>query len=160
MDEAIRLNGVDAERNLQAFLWGRKYYEDARCRRSSYSRRSAAPQEPLDLVDRRAADLDRYQNGKYAEQYRAFVNQVAAREPALADPVSRYLFKLMAYKDEYEVASLLTQPEFDQQVHDMWESVRVHQLQPASSATSLYRLKEKVEAWPVVPAGPSHSRAE
>jgi indolepyruvate ferredoxin oxidoreductase len=50
------------------------------------------------------------------------VDRVAAREPALAEPVARYLYKLMAYKDEYEVARLLTNPESDQQLRGMWEA--------------------------------------
>jgi indolepyruvate ferredoxin oxidoreductase len=122
LEEAIRLNGVDAERNLEAFLWGRKYYQDAPAVEALLApSQPASP--PLALVDRRAAELEQYQNRKYAEQYRAFVNQVALREPALSEPVARYLFKLMAYKDEYEVARLLTQPEFDRQVREMWQSV-------------------------------------
>jgi len=121
LEEAIRLNGVDAERNVQAFLWGRKYYQNANAVEELLAPTPAA-QEPLALIDRRAADLERYQHGKYAEEYRAFVKHVASREPALAEPVARHLFKLMAYKDEYEVARLLTQPEFERQVRDMWES--------------------------------------
>jgi indolepyruvate ferredoxin oxidoreductase len=121
--EAIRLNRVDAERNVQAFLWGRKYYDGAQLVEALLAPPPTA-QEPLGLIERRALELERYQNGKYAEQYRAFVNQVEARERALAEPVAQYLFKLMAYKDEYEVARLLTQPEFEQQMRAMWESTR------------------------------------
>jgi indolepyruvate ferredoxin oxidoreductase len=68
------------------------------------------------------AELERYQDRRYAEEYRVFVDRVAAREPALAEPVARYLYKLMAYKDEYEVARLLTNPESDQQLRGMWEA--------------------------------------
>ncbi len=49
--------------------------------------------------------------------------KVAAREPALEEPVARYLYKLMAYKDEYEVARLLTKAAFEEQIGDMWEQV-------------------------------------
>ena len=58
------------------------------------------------LVARRVADLTDYQNAAYAEQYRAFVEQVqkaeatATGKTALTETVARYLFKLMAYKDE------------------------------------------------------------
>jgi indolepyruvate ferredoxin oxidoreductase len=48
---------------------------------------------------------------------------VAAAAPELEEPVARYLYKLMAYKDEYEVARLLTKPGFEQQIGDTWESV-------------------------------------
>ena len=73
-------------------------------------------------MERRVAELERYQDRRYAEEYREFVERVAAREPALAETVARYLYKLMAYKDEYEVARLLTQPEFEDQVRNMWEA--------------------------------------
>ncbi len=50
--------------------------------------------------------------------YVEFLDKVT--EPALRDAVAKYLYKLMAYKDEYEVARLLTKPEFEQRVRDMW----------------------------------------
>jgi indolepyruvate ferredoxin oxidoreductase len=121
IEEAIRLNRVEAERNIQAFLWGRRYYEDARAVEEILT-----PPQPESkshsLVELRVAELERYQGRRYAEEYRAFVQQVAAREPAMAEPVARYLFKLMAYKDEYEVARLLTQPDFERNVTGMWEA--------------------------------------
>ena len=121
LEEAIRLNGVEMERNLEAFLWGRKYYENAQAVEELLTPSQPAAQ-PLGLIERRVAELERYQSQKYAGEYRAFVNHVAAREPALAEPVARYLYKLMAFKDEYEVARLLTQPEFERQVREMWAS--------------------------------------
>jgi len=121
IEEAIRLNRVEADRNLQAFLWGRKYYMDARAVEEVLE--TPKPQsEPLGLVERRIQELERYQDRRYAEEYRAFVESVTEREPALAETVARYLYKLMAYKDEYEVARLLTDPAFEEQVHSMWES--------------------------------------
>jgi indolepyruvate ferredoxin oxidoreductase len=122
IQEAIRLNKVDAERNVQAFLWGRKYYHDAQAVESLL----APPTQPADnrsLVERRTADLARYQNAAYAEQYAAFVREVETRQPALAEAVARNLYKLMAYKDEYEVARLLTNPEREAQIRGMWEQV-------------------------------------
>jgi len=121
IEEAIRLNRVEADRNLQAFLWGRKYYMDARAVEEILE--TPKPQsEPLGLVERRIQELERYQDRRYAEEYRAFVESVTEREPALAETVARYLYKLMAYKDEYEVARLLTDPAFEEQVHSMWET--------------------------------------
>jgi len=121
IEEAIRLNRVEADRNLQAFLWGRKYYMDARAVEEVLE--TPKPQsEPLGLVERRIQELERYQDRRYAEEYRAFVESVTERERALAETVARYLYKLMAYKDEYEVARLLTDPAFEEQVHSMWES--------------------------------------
>ena len=121
IEEAIRLNGVEAERNVQAFLWGRKYYEN-----SSTVEEILQPPKPESspavTLSRRAEELERYQSRGYAQEYEAFVQSVAEREPALGDAVARYLFKLMAYKDEYEVARLLTQPEFERQTRDLWQA--------------------------------------
>ncbi len=121
IEEAIRLNRVEAERNIQAFLWGRKYYEDARAVEEIIEPRQPEA-TPVGVVERRVAELTRYQDRRYAEEYRAFVERVAARAPALAEPVARYLFKLMAYKDEYEVARLLTQLDLQRQMRSMWQS--------------------------------------
>ena len=121
IEEAIRLNRVEADRNLQAFLWGRKYCMDAQGVEEILE--PPKPQsKPVGLVERRVLELERYQDRRYAEEYRAFVESVTARETALAEPVSRYLYKLMAYKDEYEVARLLTENVFEEQVRNMWEA--------------------------------------
>jgi indolepyruvate ferredoxin oxidoreductase len=122
IEEAIRLNKVDAERNVQAFLWGRRYYHDAPAVESLIAP-PAPPADNRSLVERRQADLMRYQNGAYATRYAAFVGEVASRRPALAEAVARHLYKLMAYKDEYEVARLLTNPEREAQIRGMWEQV-------------------------------------
>ena len=122
IEEAIRLNKVDAERNVQAFLWGRKYYHDAQAVESLIAP-PAAPADDRSLVERRTADLTRYQNAAYAARYTAFVREVETRQPALAEAVARNLYKLMSYKDEYEVARLLTNPEREAQIRGMWEQV-------------------------------------
>jgi len=122
IEEAIRLNKVDAERNVQAFLWGRRYYHDAQ----SVEALIAPPAPPAanrSLVERRIADLARYQDAAYAARYAVFCHEVAARQPALAEAVARNLYKLMAYKDEYEVARLLTDAEREGQIRGMWEQV-------------------------------------
>ncbi len=122
IEESIRLNGVEVDRNLAAFVWGRKYYHDARSVEEILE-----PPKPkaraLATVEHRAAELREYQNAAYADRYTQFVRQVSAREPALEEPVARYLYKLMAYKDEYEVARLLTKSSFGQQLGEMWEQV-------------------------------------
>ncbi len=122
IEEAIRLNKVDAERNVQAFLWGRRYYHDAPAVESLVAP-PAPPADNRSLVERRQADLMRYQNAAYAARYAAFVGEVASRQPALAETVARNLYKLMAYKDEYEVARLLTNPAREAQIRGMWEQV-------------------------------------
>ena len=76
-----------------------------------------------ETVERRVAFLTAYQNAAYAARYRALVDKTKAVEAAkapgktgLAEAVARYLFKLMAYKDEYEVARLYTDGAFEKQV--------------------------------------------
>ncbi len=119
IEQAIRLNEVDIEKNLQVFEWGRKYYHDAAWVEQFLAPKAAAPAKPFDRV----AELTAYQNAAYAKSYADFVAEVGRRAPALQDTVGRYLYKLMAYKDEYEVARLLTKPEFESQVRDTWEEV-------------------------------------
>jgi indolepyruvate ferredoxin oxidoreductase len=85
------------------------------------------PRETLDgLVARRAQFLAAYQNQAYADVYRQFVDRVKTAEAplgktALSESVARYLFKLMAYKDEYEVARLHTDRGFLERVNGMFE---------------------------------------
>jgi indolepyruvate ferredoxin oxidoreductase len=116
IEQAIELNGVDIERNMQVFSWGRKYYEDAHWVEAQIAPATTKTQAKFDPV----AELREYQNEAWAKEYADFVAKIP--EPALRDVVATYLYKLMAYKDEYEVARLLTKPEFEQKVRDMWES--------------------------------------
>ena len=119
--QAIELNGAAVESNQAAFEWGRRAAADL-----SAVERAASPEESRpanqrlsdtleELVSRRRAFLVDYQGEKYARRYEDFVNRVrdteASRVPgseAFTTAVARYLFKLMAYKDEYEVARLHT----------------------------------------------------
>jgi indolepyruvate ferredoxin oxidoreductase len=118
IEKAVELNGVAVEMNQQAFLWGRRAAHDL-ARVEKIIGKSAAKQpvtETLDeMVNTRAAFLKDYQNEAYAQEYRVFVNSVRRAEADLGNKdkplskaVARYLFKLMAYKDEYEVARLFS----------------------------------------------------
>jgi len=108
---AIELNGVTIERNKQAFAWGRIAAADP-----DFLPRSGVEEakeiETLDqMIARRAAFLEAYQNRAYAARYEAIIARVRRAEAALGtealtEAVARALFKLMAYKDEYEVARL------------------------------------------------------
>jgi indolepyruvate ferredoxin oxidoreductase len=118
IEQAIRLNGVDIDRNLQVFTWGRKYYHDS----ASVEQLLKPTEKPVFEFDR-FAELTAYQNAAYARQYADFVESVERNAPALADTVARNLYKLMAYKDEYEVARLLTKPSFETQIQDTWTEV-------------------------------------
>ena len=119
IEQAIRLNGVDIDRNLQVFTWGRKYYHDA----ASVEQLLSPKTEERVVEFDRVAELTAYQNAAYAAEYAAFVADVARRAPALAPVVARNLYKLMAYKDEYEVARLLTKPSFENQIRESWTQV-------------------------------------
>jgi len=114
---AIRLNGVDAEANLQAFELGRKAAVDP----AEVAPPPPAPTPrtlPLDeLIERRTAELAAYQNPAYGRRYRDRVDAVRAAEAplgseALTRAVAANLYKLMAYKDEYEVARLYSDGRF------------------------------------------------
>jgi indolepyruvate ferredoxin oxidoreductase len=80
-----------------------------------------------DLITRRVELLTAYQDAAYAAKYKAFVDQVRAEEAKLgkgnrlAEAVARYFYKLMAYKDEYEVARLHTDPIFRAKIANMFE---------------------------------------
>jgi indolepyruvate ferredoxin oxidoreductase len=75
-----------------------------------------------------ATFLTGYQNRRYADAYRSFVDRVRSREKVvtgaegkLSQAVARYLFKLMAYKDEYEVARLYTDGAFRKQLEETFD---------------------------------------
>ncbi|WP_395672457.1 indolepyruvate ferredoxin oxidoreductase family protein [Phenylobacterium sp.] len=114
---AVELNGVDVAANLAAFECGRLAAHDP----AALAPAAAAPTpqtEPLDdLIDRRARDLAAYQSEAYAARYSARVRRVRAAEAplnseALTRAVAISLHRLMAYKDEYEVARLYTDGRF------------------------------------------------
>ncbi len=119
LEQAIELNGVAVEFNKRAFLYGRRYAHRPEQVLALIPQRAAAPEWNLDaLVQDRFERLTQYQNVAYAERYRARVEQVRARDAqaeaqgSVTDVVARALYKLMAYKDEYEVARLYSRPEF------------------------------------------------
>jgi indolepyruvate ferredoxin oxidoreductase len=115
---AIRLNGVDAEANLQAFELGRKAAHEPESRGKREDDVPTPETMPLDeLIARRAKELAAYQNQAYANRYLDRIEKVRAAEARLgSDKLTRQaaisLYKLMAYKDEYEVARLYTDGRF------------------------------------------------
>jgi indolepyruvate ferredoxin oxidoreductase len=115
---AIRLNGVEAEANLQAFELGRKAAFDPSARGKREDDVPTPETMPLDeLIAHRASELTAYQNKAYADRYLAKVEKVRKAEAAfgteaLTRAVAVSLYKLMAYKDEYEVARLYTDGRF------------------------------------------------
>ena len=143
---AMELNGVQVENNQAAFEWGRRCAHDLAAVQALY--RTAQVIEFVkkpglaEIVARREEFLTGYQSAAYAAEYRAFVDKVRAAEENLGrglhltEAVARYLFKLMAYKDEYEVARLHTDAAFTQQIADMFEGDYriVHHLAPPTLA--------------------------
>ncbi|MCG3780557.1 indolepyruvate ferredoxin oxidoreductase family protein [Delftia acidovorans] len=144
---AIELNGVQADNNKAAFEWGRRCAHDLAAVRALFQTAQVIQfvKKPslTEMVAKRVDFLTGYQNAAYAAEYQAFVDRVHAAEHGVAgsgtrlsEAVARYLFKLMAYKDEYEVARLHTDAAFSQRIAGMFEGDYrvVHHLAPPSSA--------------------------
>ena len=120
LDRAIELNGAAVEMNRQAFLWGRRAAIDLAAVQREVSPAPVIRLRPESLderIARRAEELTAYQDAAYARRYTDFVARVRAAEAplgseALTDSVARNYFKLLAYKDEYEVARLFADPAF------------------------------------------------
>ena len=125
---AIELNGEAVPMNLAAFDWGRAAFVHPET--IANLGKSAAPAEPSldEIVARRVETLTAYQNRAYAERYEKLVRSVADAErikapgrTGFATEVANNLFKLMAYKDEYEVARLYTDGSFQKQLEASFE---------------------------------------
>ena len=139
---AIELNNVQIDNNKVAFEWGRRCAHDLAAVQALFKAQAVIEfvRKPgLDeMVSKRVDFLTGYQNAAYATRYKAFIDKVRAAEAplaggtALTEAVARYLFKLMAYKDEYEVARLHTDPAFTAKVAGMFEGdyKLVHHLAP------------------------------
>ena len=146
IDRAIELNGAAVEFNRRAFRWGRRAAVDQDLVAARATPAGAMPEshrlsETLDEVIARRVDfLTRYQNAAYAARYAGRIDRVRLTETvaapgatALADAAARALFKLMAYKDEYEVARLYTDGDFLKRVGEQFEgdyTLRFHLAPP------------------------------
>jgi indolepyruvate ferredoxin oxidoreductase len=120
---AIELNGVSVEMNTAALTWGRLAAADlpaveAMAFGQGVSDEVSQTEDADTLAARLADELARYQNGAYADRYRALIERVrradarVGKTQALTEAVARYAFKLMAIKDEYEVARLYSDGSF------------------------------------------------
>jgi len=125
IERAIELNATAVEANKQAFTWGRRAAHDRAAVERLVAQANPEPESHHiaatldDIVAKRVAFLTDYQDAAYAARYRALVERVRAAEQertagrhGLAEAVARYYFKLLAYKDEYEVARLYTDGTF------------------------------------------------
>jgi len=162
IEEAIRNSGVGVEQSLAAFRWGRmavvdRAYVEAEI--AKHAPRAAQPElsvaaraivdavgaqgETRRLLEVRVPELIAYQDQAYARRYADVVSRVVAAESravpgktSLGEAAARYLYKLMAYKDEYEVARLHTDPAFLAQLDGMFPqgySVKYNLAPPAIS---------------------------
>jgi indolepyruvate ferredoxin oxidoreductase len=130
---AIELNGVAVEFNRRAFSWGRRAAVDlARVERLALPAEVVAISQTFsrgldELIARRSEFLTAYQDAAYAARYRGLVERAREVESRkigaarLTEAVARHYFKLMAYKDEYEVARLHSDPAFMRRVEGMFE---------------------------------------
>jgi indolepyruvate ferredoxin oxidoreductase len=129
---AIELNAVAVEQNKAAFEWGRRAAHDGAAFAALlnpaqvviFTKRSSLDE----LLAKRVEFLTSYQSAAYGESYQAFVQKVRSvdesvgeKSLALTEAVARYLFKLMAYKDEYEVARLHTDSAFHSKISELFE---------------------------------------
>jgi indolepyruvate ferredoxin oxidoreductase len=146
VEKAIELNGQAVAMNVDAFRWGRRAAHDPEfVRRLVESSRNAAAgrqlSETLDeIVERRVAFLTEYQNRAYAVRYLEAVQAMRAAEDravpgstSVSEAVARNLFKLMAIKDEYEVARLYTDGAFQKQLagqFQSWDRLEFHLAPP------------------------------
>ena len=138
---AIELNNVQVDNNKAAFEWGRRCAHDLASVTALFKAQQVIQfvKKPSvdEMVATRVAFLTGYQDAAYAADYKSFVDLVRAAEQPLggtklSEAVARYLFKLMAYKDEYEVARLHTDPAFTAKIASMFEGdyKLVHHLAP------------------------------
>jgi indolepyruvate ferredoxin oxidoreductase len=134
IERAIELNGTQVAFNRGAFRWGRRMAQDPQAVETAA--RAAAPElqpetlaETLDdIVAIRAAELTAYQNAAYADRYKTLIARVAEAQRAkapgfsgLAETVARNYFRLLACKDEYEVARLFTDGRFADKIASQFE---------------------------------------
>ncbi|MDH3993632.1 MAG: indolepyruvate ferredoxin oxidoreductase family protein, partial [Gammaproteobacteria bacterium] len=132
--EAIELNGVAIDWNKEAFAWGRRLaHEPALIDQflkpdDTVQPLIFTPTSSADWIAKYSEELTEYQNSDYAARYRALLEKVATAErdavsgrTELATAVAKAAYKLMAYKDEYEVARLYSAPEFLEKLEQQFE---------------------------------------
>jgi indolepyruvate ferredoxin oxidoreductase len=128
---AIELNGVAVPSNKRSFLWGRRAAVDLkRVEKVATPTQAIVVQMPQSLdnvIKKRIEHLTGYQDAAYAARYEELVSKVRAAESKLGQgnklsmAVAKYYAKLMAYKDEYEVARLYTDGRFVEQLQSQFE---------------------------------------
>jgi indolepyruvate ferredoxin oxidoreductase len=129
IQQAIRLNAVAVDFNLETLEWGRRAADNLQSIRAVAGLATEPPTESLEsLIADRARLLTDYQDERYARSYIEFMEPVRTAERSLAPgqqdlsrAVARSLYRLMAYKDEYEVARLYTDGHFQKALEQAFE---------------------------------------
>jgi indolepyruvate ferredoxin oxidoreductase len=139
---AVRLNNVQVTKNLSAFAWGRTLAA-GKTTLESLGISDGGEETLAAMIAQRVAFLTSYQNARYAARYAALVERARAAEDGkapgrdeFARAVARYAFKLMAYKDEYEVARLHSDRRFHEKIARQFEGdykLAVHLAPPVLS---------------------------
>jgi indolepyruvate ferredoxin oxidoreductase len=132
IEQAIALNGTAVEANRAAFRWGRSAAADFGRVAALARLPEPTPPETLEaMIERHARELVRYQGRRLAARYRARLAAIIAAEQrvrphseALARTVARAYFRLLAYKDEYEVARLFASRAFRAELAETFETPR------------------------------------
>ncbi|MBU6440332.1 MAG: 2-oxoacid:acceptor oxidoreductase family protein, partial [Betaproteobacteria bacterium] len=157
---AIELNEVAVAQNRAAFEWGRHaaaHPQQLAALGATEQVIAFARRPGLDeLVRTRSEFLSGYQNAAYASSYQDLVTRVAQAESALgskrlSEAVARTLFKLMAYKDEYEVARLHSDPSFARSLREQFDGdfkLRYHMAPPLFSRPGPDGRPRKIEFGP------------
>jgi indolepyruvate ferredoxin oxidoreductase len=146
---AIELNGAAVEMNRKAFNWGRMAVHDIAVVKqaagiiapagaalvanesatgSAFSGEGSITKNLDETIALRVKFLTEYQDANYANHYKTFVEKVRSAESrhapgksSLSEATAKYLFKLMAYKDEYEVARLYTTGDFEKRIKETFD---------------------------------------
>ncbi|WP_105428405.1 indolepyruvate ferredoxin oxidoreductase family protein [Neorhizobium sp. T6_25] len=129
IDKAIELNGTGIAMNRAAFGWGRRAAVDpeAVAREAGLVKPERTAETLEEMVAKRVTFLTDYQNAAYAERYKGLVDVAKSAEAQLrgvtgfAEAVAKNAFKLMAYKDEYEVARLHRDRSFEKKLAEQFE---------------------------------------
>ena len=158
IERALELNGEAVKMNIAAFRWGRRAAVDLAAIEKLAAPKVNDPARKLsesleETVARRVTFLTDYQDAAYAARYKSMVEKIRAVEAAkapgktgLSEAVARYLFKLMAYKDEYEVARLYSTDAFRAQVGNEvgGENLKLH----VHLAPPLFARRDKITGEP------------
>jgi indolepyruvate ferredoxin oxidoreductase len=162
---AMELNDMAVAQNKAAFEWGRhcaEHWNEVQAVLAPAQVVQFHKPEGVDaLIDKRVAFLTDYQNAAYANSYRAVVARVRTAEATLnkttlTEAVARNLFKLMAYKDEYEVARLHTDTAFLQKIEGMFEGnfkLNYHLAPPLIAQTNAKGELQKQKFGPLMLSG-------